>query len=41
MVAVFAFLAFSGEHILVALIALPIVWLVIGVVVWLGKRRAD
>jgi hypothetical protein len=43
MIAVFAFLAFAirGEHPLVALLAIPIVLLVIGFVVWLGKRRGE
>jgi hypothetical protein len=41
MIAVFAFLAFSGEHALVAVLAIPIVLLVIGFVVWLGQRRPD
>jgi predicted membrane channel-forming protein YqfA (hemolysin III family) len=39
MIALFAFLAFRGEHLLIALVALPVVFLVIGAVVWFGKRR--
>jgi hypothetical protein len=39
MIAAFAFIAFAGESLVVALVALPVVWLVIGALVWLGKRR--
>ncbi len=39
MIAVFAFLAFGVEHIVIALIAVPVVLLAIGFVVWFGKRR--
>ncbi len=39
MIAVLAFLAFSAEHVVIALLAAPVVLLMIGAVVWWGKRR--
>jgi hypothetical protein len=42
MIIVFAVLAFgTSEYALVALLAIPILYLLIGAVVWYGKRRSD
>ncbi|HEX3510802.1 MAG TPA: hypothetical protein VHT27_06850 [Solirubrobacteraceae bacterium] len=42
MIIVFALLAFGlTGHALVALLAIPIVYVVVGAVVWYGKRRSD
>jgi hypothetical protein len=42
MIAVFAFLAFATNgYLLVALLAIPIMFLVIGAAVWYGKRRNE
>jgi len=42
MIVVFAVLAFAtSEHAFVALLAIPILYFVVGAVVWYGKRRSD
>ncbi len=46
MVALFAFCAFAGtigglKGFLIAIAAMAIIYLVIGAVVWAGKRRSD
>ena len=42
MIIVFAVLAFAtSEHAFVALLAIPILYFIVGAVVWYGKRRSD
>ena len=40
MIVVFALFAFK-EHIVVVLVAIPVLYLIIGAVVWYGKRRSE
>jgi hypothetical protein len=41
MIVVFALLAFASTGLLIAVIAIVVLYLVIGAVVWWGKRRGD
>jgi hypothetical protein len=42
MIAAFAFLAFAANgYLLAALVAIPILFILIGAVIWYGKRRGE
>jgi len=46
MLALFVFWAFAGalgglKGFLIAVVAVPLVYLIIGAIVWMGKRRPD